>query len=99
MIGPVSGRSSARTWLLDQAARATGVKRCKKALHTGTSQATSVLEKAIDSIDTEIEIAKARADEAKLEHEALKASASERKQAIQCSDRPSPPPIAEGSTS
>jgi hypothetical protein len=46
-------------------------------------QATAVLEKAIDSIDAEIEAAKTRADEAKLEYEALKGSASERKQAIQ----------------
>jgi len=47
------------------------------------AQATAVLEKAIESIDAEIPAAKARADEAKLEYEALKASATERKQAIQ----------------
>jgi predicted nucleic acid-binding Zn-ribbon protein len=41
-----------------------------------------VLEKAIDDIDAEIEQAKERADEAKAEHEAMKASATERKQAI-----------------
>jgi chromosome segregation ATPase len=47
------------------------------------AQATAVLEKAIESIDAEIQAAKTRADEAKLEYEALKSSASERKQAIQ----------------
>jgi hypothetical protein len=44
--------------------------------------AKAVLEKAIESIDAEIETAKERADEAKREFEALKASATERKQAI-----------------
>jgi chromosome segregation ATPase len=47
------------------------------------AQATTVLEKAIESIDAEIQAAKTRADEAKSEYEALKSSASERKQAIQ----------------
>jgi hypothetical protein len=46
-------------------------------------QATTVLEKALANIDAEIEAAKDRADEAKAEYEALKGSASERKQAIQ----------------
>ncbi len=44
--------------------------------------AKAVLERAIESIDAEIEQAKERADEAKAEYEAMKASASERKQAI-----------------
>jgi len=44
--------------------------------------AKSVLEEAIDSIDAEIEQAKSRADEARAEYEAMKASAAERKQAI-----------------
>jgi hypothetical protein len=44
--------------------------------------AKAVLEEAIDSIDAEIEQAKGRADEAKAEYEAMKASATERKQAI-----------------
>jgi chromosome segregation ATPase len=44
--------------------------------------AKSVLEKAIDRIDAEIETAKDRAAEAKAEFEAMKASATERKQAI-----------------
>jgi chromosome segregation ATPase len=47
------------------------------------AQATAVLEKAIESIDAEIQAAKTRADEAKSEYEALKSSASERKKAIQ----------------
>ena len=46
------------------------------------AQAAETLEKALDSIDREIEIAKERADEAKAEYEALKASAADRKQAI-----------------
>lgn len=44
--------------------------------------AKSVLEKAIEDIDAEIEQANERADEAKREYEAMKASANERKQAI-----------------
>ena len=44
--------------------------------------AKAVLIKAIDSIDAEITAAKQRAEEAKAEFEALKASATERKQAI-----------------
>ncbi|HEX8073929.1 MAG TPA: hypothetical protein VF545_03015 [Thermoleophilaceae bacterium] len=44
--------------------------------------AKAVLETAIEQIDAEIEAAKERADEAKREFEAMKASAAERKQAI-----------------
>jgi len=44
--------------------------------------AKAVLAEAIDSIDAEIEQAKERADEAKAEYDAMKASATERKQAI-----------------
>ena len=44
--------------------------------------AKAVLERAIESIDAEIEAAKERADEAKREFEAMKASAAERKAAI-----------------
>ncbi len=44
--------------------------------------AKAVLIQAIESIDAEITTAKERADEAKREYEALKASATERKQAI-----------------
>lgn len=44
--------------------------------------AKAVLEEAIDSIDAEIEQAKSRSDEAKAEYEAMKASATERKQTI-----------------
>lgn len=47
------------------------------------AQATASLEKALADIDLEIEAAKERADEAKREFDALKASASERKAAIQ----------------
>jgi hypothetical protein len=46
------------------------------------ADARAALERAIDSIDREVEIAKTRADEAKAEHEALKGSAAERKKAI-----------------
>jgi outer membrane murein-binding lipoprotein Lpp len=44
--------------------------------------AKAILEKAIEQIDTEIEAAKERADEAKREYDAMKASATERKRAI-----------------
>lgn len=46
------------------------------------AHATETLEKALEAIDREIEQARERADEAKAEFEALKASATERKQAI-----------------
>jgi len=46
------------------------------------ADARAALERAIASIDREIEVAKTRADEAKAEYEALKASASDRKKAI-----------------
>ena len=47
------------------------------------AQATEVLQRSLNSIDAEISAAKERADEAKHEHDALKSSAAERKQAIQ----------------
>jgi hypothetical protein len=50
---------------------------------TAVERAVAVLEKSLGDIDSEIETAKERADEAKAEYEALKASASERKQTIQ----------------
>ncbi len=46
------------------------------------ADARAALKRAIDSIDREVEVAKTRADEAKAEHEALKASATDRKKAI-----------------
>lgn len=46
------------------------------------ADARAALQRAIDSIDREVAVAKSRAEEAKAEHEALKASAGERKQAI-----------------
>ena len=45
--------------------------------------AKAVFVRALEAIDDEIVAAKERIDEAKAEHEALKASADERKQAIQ----------------
>jgi len=47
------------------------------------ASAVATLEEAVDSIDSEIEAAKDRAEEAQREYEALDASATERKQAIQ----------------
>lgn len=47
------------------------------------AQAAGMLEKALGDIDREVETARDRANEAKAEYEALKGSASERKQAIQ----------------
>jgi hypothetical protein len=46
------------------------------------ADARAALRRAIGSIDREVEAAKTRADEAKAEHDALKASAADRKQAI-----------------
>ncbi len=47
------------------------------------ASAVATLEEAVESIDSEIEAAKERADEAQREYEALDASATDRKQAIQ----------------
>jgi predicted nucleic acid-binding Zn-ribbon protein len=46
------------------------------------ADARASLERSITNIDKEVEAAKSRADEAKAEYEALKASAASRKQAI-----------------
>lgn len=46
------------------------------------ADARASLERSIAAIDREVEVAKDRADEAKSEYEALKASAAERKEAI-----------------
>lgn len=46
------------------------------------ADARAALERAIENIDREVETAKERAEEAKREYDALKASATERKQAI-----------------
>jgi hypothetical protein len=46
------------------------------------ADARAALERAIDSIDREVEAAKVRSDEAKAEFDALKASAGDRKKAI-----------------
>lgn len=47
------------------------------------ASAVATLEQALESIDAEIETARERADEAQREFEALEASATDRKQAIQ----------------
>lgn len=46
------------------------------------ADARAALERAVDSIDREVEVAKGRADETKAEYEALRDSAKERKEAI-----------------
>jgi chromosome segregation ATPase len=46
------------------------------------ADARAALERAIDSIAREVEVAKVRAEEAKAEYDALKASAADRKKAI-----------------
>jgi hypothetical protein len=46
------------------------------------ADARAALQRAIDSIDREVDVAKVRAEEAKAEYDALKGSAAERKQAI-----------------
>lgn len=47
------------------------------------ASAATMLEQAVDDIDREVEAAKERADEAHAEYDALKNSATARKQAIQ----------------
>ncbi len=62
-----------------------GTKKPRKRETTPTDaveSAKSVLEQAMERIDGEIAAAKERAEEAKAEYEAMKASATERKQAI-----------------
>lgn len=64
---------------------ANGPKRTRKRETTpadALEDAKALLNEAIDSIDAEIGQAKQRADEAKAEYDAMKASATERKQAI-----------------
>jgi hypothetical protein len=46
------------------------------------ADARAALERAVESIDREVEVAKARSDEAKAEYEALRDSAKERKETI-----------------
>jgi len=46
------------------------------------ADARAALERAVESIDREVEVAKARAQEAAAEYEALRGSAKERKEAI-----------------
>lgn len=46
------------------------------------ADARAALERAVESIDREVEVAKARAQEAAAEYEAIKGSAKERKEAI-----------------
>lgn len=50
---------------------------------TAVESAIATLKRAIESIDAEIDVAKERATEAQAEYEAMKASASERKAAIE----------------
>lgn len=63
----------------------TGRSRSPRETTTGdaVASATHALEKALQAIDREVETAHERAEEATREHEALKSSASGRKQAIQ----------------
>lgn len=65
--------------------KANGPRRPRKRETTpadAVENAKSVLSQAVDAIDGEVEAAKDRAAEAKAEYEALKASASERKNAL-----------------
>jgi len=63
-------------------AGSTGARKRETTAADAVESAKSLLERAIESIDGEIAAAKERADEAKAEYEAMKASASERKSAI-----------------
>jgi methyl-accepting chemotaxis protein len=63
--------------------RGTSPRRRETTPTDAVASAKAVLEQAIEQIDAEIEAAKERADEAKAEYEAMRASAKERKQAIE----------------
>ena len=63
-------------------AKPSRTRRRETTLDAAVADARAALERAIGNIDKEVEVAKARADEAKAEYEALKASAGDRKKAI-----------------
>jgi hypothetical protein len=77
-------RGSYYTWSKSQDPdRPSRTRRRETTPEDALSDARRVLERAIEQVDAEVDAAKERADEAKAEHDALKASAAERKAGIQ----------------
>lgn len=66
----------------DSGAKPSRTRRRETTPDDALADARAALERALASIDKEIEAAMARAKEAQVEHEALKASAADRKKAI-----------------
>lgn len=65
-----------------ESARPSRTRRRETTPDDALADARAALERAVDSIDREVEVAKDRAQEAAAEYEALRGSAKERKQAI-----------------
>jgi hypothetical protein len=77
-------RGSYYTWSKSQDPdRPSRTRRRETTPEDALSDARRVFERAIEQVDAEVDAAKHRADEAKAEHDALKASAADRKKAIQ----------------
>lgn len=66
----------------ETAARPPRTRRRETTPDDALADARAALERAVDAIDREVEVAKARSDESKAEYEALRDSAKERKEAI-----------------
>lgn len=66
----------------DSAAKPSRTRRRETTPDDALADARAALERAVESIDREVEVAKARAQEAAAEYEALRGSAKERKEAI-----------------
>jgi hypothetical protein len=66
----------------DSAAKPSRTRRRATTPDDALADARAALERAIESIDREVEVAKERAQEAAAEYEALRGSAKERKEAI-----------------
>ncbi|HTA34493.1 MAG TPA: hypothetical protein VK721_13830 [Solirubrobacteraceae bacterium] len=66
----------------DSAAKPPRTRRRETQPDDAFADARATLERAVDSIDREVEVAKGRSEEAKAEYEALRDSAKEREEAI-----------------
>jgi hypothetical protein len=66
----------------DSVAKPSRTRRRETTPDDALADARAALERAVESIDREVEVAKARAQEAAAEYEALRGSAKERKEAI-----------------
>jgi hypothetical protein len=66
----------------DSAGKPSRTRRRETTPDDALADARAALERAVESIDREVEVAKARSDESKAEYEALRDSAKERKETI-----------------